>query len=60
MRKDILAWQNFADVSIRLHKISIKKLKRNTVSFREMLVIAEAVGVCYEQVFMFPNGKKLV
>ncbi len=25
-----------------------KKLKRNTVSFEEMLIIAETLGVCYE------------
>lgn len=24
-----------------------------------MLVIAEVVGVCYEQAFIFPNGKKI-
>lgn len=36
-----------------------KKLKRNTVSFEEMLVIAETLGVCYEQAFIFPDGRKI-
>lgn len=37
-----------------------KKLKRITISFREMFVVAEAVGVCHAQAFIFPDGKKLV
>ena len=36
-----------------------KKLKRNTVSFEEMSIIAEALGVCYEQAFIFPDGRKI-
>lgn len=36
-----------------------KKLKRNTVSFEEMMAIAEALGVRYEQAFIFPNGEKI-
>lgn len=36
-----------------------KKLKRGTVSFEEMMAIAEALGVEYEQVFILPNGKKI-
>lgn len=37
-----------------------KKLKRGTVSFEEMVVIAEAVGVGYEQAFVLPNGEKII
>lgn len=36
-----------------------KKLKRNTVSSEEMSVIAEVLGVCYEQAFIFPDGRKI-
>ncbi len=36
-----------------------KKLKRETVSFEEMRVIAEVLGVEYEQAFVLPNGKKI-
>lgn len=36
-----------------------KKLKRGTVSFEEMMEIAEAVGVEYEQAFVLPNGDKI-
>lgn len=35
-----------------------KKLKRGTVSFDEMVAIAEAVGVEYEQAFVLPDGEK--
>lgn len=36
-----------------------KKLKRGTVSFDEMVKIAEAVGVGYEQAFVLPDGEKI-
>lgn len=36
-----------------------KKLKRGTVSFDEMMEIAEAVGVGYEQAFLLPDGSKI-
>ncbi|MBU9738029.1 helix-turn-helix domain-containing protein [Diplocloster agilis] len=36
-----------------------KKLKRGTVSFDEMVEIAEAVGVGYEQAFVLPDGEKI-
>ena len=36
-----------------------KKLKRGTVSFDEMMEIAEAVGVRYEQAFVLPNGSTI-
>lgn len=36
-----------------------KKLKRGTVSFDEMVQIAEAVGVRYEQAFVLPDGSKI-
>ena len=37
-----------------------KKLKRGTVSFEEMMTIAESVGVGYEQVFILPDGEKIL
>ena len=36
-----------------------KKLKRGTVSFEEMIAIAEALGVGYEQAFILPDGSKI-
>ena len=36
-----------------------KKLKRNTVSFEEMMLIAEVLEVCYEQAFILPEGEKV-
>lgn len=36
-----------------------KKLKRGTVSFEEMISIAESLGVGYEQAFIFPDGGKI-
>lgn len=36
-----------------------KKLKRGTVSFEEMIAIAEAVNVSYEQAFVLPDGAKI-
>ena len=36
-----------------------KKLKRGTVSFDEMMAIAEALGVKYEQAFILSNGEKI-
>lgn len=36
-----------------------KKLKRGTVSFDEMMEIAESVGVKYEQAFILPDGSKI-
>lgn len=36
-----------------------KKLKRGTVSFEEMMTIAEVVGVGYEQAFVLPDGEKI-
>lgn len=37
-----------------------KKLKRGTVSFEEMMAIAEALGVGYEQAFVLPDGEKII
>ena len=34
-----------------------KKLQRGTVSFEEMMAIAEALGVGYEQAFVLPDGE---
>ena len=36
-----------------------KKLKRGTVSFDEMMAIAEALEVGYEQAFVLPDGEKI-
>lgn len=36
-----------------------KKLKRDTVTFDEMLLIADTLGVDYEQAFVLKNGKKI-
>lgn len=36
-----------------------KKLKRGTVSFEEMMAIAEVLGVGYEQAFVLPDGEKI-
>lgn len=36
-----------------------KKLKRGTVSFEEMMEIAEALNVEYEQMFILPNGERI-
>ncbi len=36
-----------------------KKLKRGTVSFEEMMAIAEALDVGYEQAFILPDGEKI-
>ena len=36
-----------------------KKLKRGTVSFEEMMKIAENLDVRYEQAFVFQNGSEI-
>lgn len=36
-----------------------KKLKRGTITFEEMVIIAETVGVGYEQAFVLSNGEKI-
>lgn len=36
-----------------------KKLKRGTVSFEEMMEIAEALNVKYEQAFVLTNGEEI-
>lgn len=36
-----------------------KKLQRGTISFEEMIKIAEVLGVRYEQAFVLPNGEKI-
>ena len=36
-----------------------KKLQRGTGSFEEMMKIAEALGVRYEQAFVLPDGNKI-
>lgn len=36
-----------------------KKLQRGTVSFEEMMKIAEVLDVEYEQAFVLPDGEKI-
>lgn len=36
-----------------------KKLKRGTVSFEQMIEIAEVLGVGYVQAFVLSDGKKI-
>lgn len=36
-----------------------KKLKRNTVSLNELLVIADVLGVVFEQSFTLDDGSKI-
>ena len=36
-----------------------KKLKRGTVSHKEIIAIAETLDVGYEQAFIFPDGGKI-
>lgn len=36
-----------------------KKLKRGTVSYEEMLAIAGALNVGYEQAFILPDGSEI-
>lgn len=36
-----------------------KKLKRGTVSFEEMMVIANVMGVRYEHAFILEDGEKI-
>ncbi len=36
-----------------------KKLKRGTVSYEEMLAIAEALKVGYKQAFILPDGSEI-
>lgn len=36
-----------------------KKLKRGTVSFGEMMTIAEVLNVGYEQAFVLPSGERI-
>lgn len=36
-----------------------KKLQRGTVSFEEMMKIAEVLNVGYEQAFVFQNGERI-
>lgn len=59
MRNRIIVWRSFVDVLVRPYRILIKKLQRGTVSFEEMMRIAEVLDVGYEQAFVFPDGGKI-
>lgn len=52
MRSRISALQILVDVLGRLRRISIKKLKRGTVSSEEVMRIAKTLDVRYEQAFV--------
>jgi len=36
-----------------------KKLQRDTVSLDELVMIADKMGIGYEQAFVFPNGDRI-
>lgn len=36
-----------------------KKMQRETISYVEMIKIANALGITYEQTFMLANGEKI-
>ncbi len=36
-----------------------KKLKRDTVTLKELKLIADVMGVTFEQSFVFPNGEQI-
>ena len=36
-----------------------KKLKRDTVTLDEMILIADTLGIAYEQVFVLKGGRKI-
>lgn len=64
MIRELCEKQNisFAELSIRISQTLQnfnKKLKHGTVSFDEIVEIAEAVGVGYEQAFVLPDGEKI-
>ncbi len=35
------------------------KLKRETITEKELIQIADILGICYEQSFTLPNGEKI-
>ena len=36
-----------------------KKIKRDTVTFDEMILIADTLGIVYEQTFVLKDGRKI-
>lgn len=36
-----------------------KKIKRDTVTFDEMILIADTLGIVYEQTFVLKGGRKI-
>lgn len=64
MVRELCEKQNIslAELSKRIGQIPQnlnKKLKRGTVTFEEMMAIAEALGVGYEQAFVLQDGEKI-
>ena len=45
---------------IQISQDFIKKLNRDTISFKEMMVIATVLNVSYEQTSMPPNSEKII
>ena len=73
-RRDVVATSNMIRQLCKKQNISLaelcrrigqtpqnfnKKLKRGTVSFEEMMAIAEVLGVVYEQAFVLPDGERI-
>ena len=59
MKKWVLALQSYADELGKLHKILIRNWNVGRFLFDEMVEVAEALGVRYEQVFVLPDGEKI-
>lgn len=59
MRNRILVLQNFAGRLGKLRRILIKELKRGTISYEEMLTIAEDLNAEYAQTFILPDGSEI-
>lgn len=64
MIRDLCKWENIslAELCRRIGQSPQnfhKKLQRGTVSYEEMVKIAETLNVGYEQVFVLPSGDKI-
>lgn len=57
MRNKISVLQSYAGVLDRLPQNYIKKSKRGTTSFKEMMAIAEALGVWEKQNSVLSDGE---
>lgn len=59
MRNRILFWRSFCRRIGQTPQNFNKKLKRGTVSFEEMMTIAEVLGMGYEQTFILSEGERV-